>query len=156
MNTWRETECPTQCPEGQITQECECGTEYYRTGYCCNDMYQTTECAIPCTPQWQCNEWSSCTNGTQTRTCTDINQCGEPDYNETQSCGECTEGTTQNCTTIENCPGTQTCTNGTWETCQDIPEDNCPPKTNQQTTTILATILIIGIIILIITKTIER
>lgn len=29
-----------------------------------------------CTPNWQCTNWSACTLGTQTRTCTDTNVCG--------------------------------------------------------------------------------
>ena len=41
-----------------------------------------------CTPNWVCNEWSACTNSTQTRNCNDVNNCGislsKP--NTTQSC----------------------------------------------------------------------
>jgi hypothetical protein len=41
-----------------------------------------------CTEKWDCTDWSSCVNGTQTRTCTDANKCkttkNKP--NETQSC----------------------------------------------------------------------
>ncbi len=29
-----------------------------------------------CTENWNCNNWSSCNNGQQTRTCTDSNNCG--------------------------------------------------------------------------------
>ena len=29
-----------------------------------------------CSENWQCSEWSSCEDGTQTRTCTDLNDCG--------------------------------------------------------------------------------
>jgi len=29
-----------------------------------------------CTPSWTCGSWSSCSSGTQTRTCTDSNNCG--------------------------------------------------------------------------------
>jgi hypothetical protein len=41
-----------------------------------------------CTPNWQCNNWSSCANSQQARTCSDSNNCnttgGEPTL--TQSC----------------------------------------------------------------------
>ncbi len=29
-----------------------------------------------CTPNWQCDDWSACAEGTQTRTCVDSNVCG--------------------------------------------------------------------------------
>lgn len=29
-----------------------------------------------CTPNWTCTSWSTCSSGTQTRTCTDSNNCG--------------------------------------------------------------------------------
>ena len=29
-----------------------------------------------CTPSWDCTEWSECADGTQTKTCTDTNECG--------------------------------------------------------------------------------
>jgi len=32
--------------------------------------------APACVENWQCTEWSECINGTQTRTCTDLNACG--------------------------------------------------------------------------------
>jgi len=41
-----------------------------------------------CTESWSCTDWSSCTAGTQTKTCTDSNDCGtsfnKPD--ESRSC----------------------------------------------------------------------
>ena len=29
-----------------------------------------------CVEDWSCTDWSACVNGTQTRTCTDLNECG--------------------------------------------------------------------------------
>ncbi|MBI4426140.1 MAG: hypothetical protein HY567_01040, partial [Candidatus Kerfeldbacteria bacterium] len=29
-----------------------------------------------CAENWQCGDWSTCTNSQQTRTCTDQNSCG--------------------------------------------------------------------------------
>ena len=42
-----------------------------------------------CTPSWSCTAWSACSNGAQTRTCTDSNQCGtnEGKPAEAQGCG---------------------------------------------------------------------
>lgn len=41
-----------------------------------------------CTPNWQCISWSTCSNSTQTRTCTDSNSCGNDNGKPvlTQSC----------------------------------------------------------------------
>ncbi|GEM_PF-1255438 len=41
-----------------------------------------------CTPSWSCTAWSTCSNGQQTRTCTDSNNCGTTSGKpaESQSC----------------------------------------------------------------------
>jgi len=41
-----------------------------------------------CSENWECTDWSSCTSGQQTRTCTDSNSCGtiEDKPNEQQNC----------------------------------------------------------------------
>lgn len=41
-----------------------------------------------CAENWQCSEWSKCENGIQTRTCTDLSQCGttENKPSEEQQC----------------------------------------------------------------------
>jgi hypothetical protein len=41
-----------------------------------------------CTMAWSCSGWSACENGTQTRTCTDLNQCASDEGRptETQTC----------------------------------------------------------------------
>jgi len=79
---------------------------------------------VPCTPSWQCGDWTSCLTGSQSRMCNEVNQCDPNDLNrtETQNCGTCTSGQTQSCTT-ESCAGTQTCNaQGTWDSCmkQDL------------------------------------
>jgi len=38
-----------------------------------------------CTPSWNCSAWSECINDTQTKTCTDNNNC-KPDKEQSQSC----------------------------------------------------------------------
>ena len=42
-----------------------------------------------CTPEWECSEWSDCIDGSQTRECTDSNNCGDTFSKppETTSCG---------------------------------------------------------------------
>ncbi|MCH8328967.1 MAG: hypothetical protein IIB81_01080, partial [Nanoarchaeota archaeon] len=47
---------------------------------------------ITCTEQWQCTSWSNCINNTQTRTCSDINNCGTTTNKPTE---------TQQCSTTE-------------------------------------------------------
>lgn len=48
----------------------------------------STSPAPTCTESWSCTSWSTCTAGTQTRTCTDANNCGTTDTKpaESQSC----------------------------------------------------------------------
>lgn len=46
--------------------------------------------ALPeCTEDWSCTDWSECVEGTQTRICTDLNDCGTTisKPTESQSCG---------------------------------------------------------------------
>ncbi|MFH1664490.1 MAG: hypothetical protein ABH986_06860, partial [archaeon] len=130
--TYRTTPCPTDCSEGQITTQCYCDGTLFSTGYCCSDSHQTTQCS--CTENWVCGTWSSCLNGSQSRTCNDTNSCGtilnRPSL--TQSCGECTNNTTQGCTTNAGCSGTQLCSNNTWGSCTDTPGDSCPACTQGQ------------------------
>jgi len=65
--------CPA-CSQGQIVSRCTCGSTVYSTGYCCNNVWSSSACV--CTPSWQCTTWSACLNNIQTRTCTDVNNCG--------------------------------------------------------------------------------
>jgi hypothetical protein len=39
----------------------------------------------------------------------------------------CTNGSTKDCTTSDNCPGKRTCTSNVWAACIDTPNDGCPP-----------------------------
>ncbi|HEY4499385.1 MAG TPA: Ser-Thr-rich GPI-anchored membrane family protein [Candidatus Paceibacterota bacterium] len=47
---------------------------------------------VACIPNWQCNSWNICSNGQQTRTCTDSNNCGVSTNKPTvtQSCSQTT------------------------------------------------------------------
>src|SRR3989344_233998 len=76
-----------------------------------------------CVESWTtCSSWSVCSGGTQTRTCTDDNNCGTTNNKpaESQSCVEtCTDGQTRSCgSDVGECQvGTQTCTSGVWGSC---------------------------------------
>ncbi|MFH1256384.1 MAG: hypothetical protein V1494_03760 [Candidatus Diapherotrites archaeon] len=64
----------------------------------CSDSMDCPEslpgCETPCEESWSCTFWSSCVNGTQTRTCTDANECGTTTNKpaESQSCSTPGEG----------------------------------------------------------------
>lgn len=57
---------------------------------------------------------------------------GLPSGNQTgnQSAGGaaafCSYDESRSCVTSQNCPGTQTCASGQWDSCIDLPNDNCP------------------------------
>jgi len=55
-----------------------------------------------CVPNWQCNNWNTCTNSQQTRTCTDLNSCNTLTNKPTvtQSCTV----TNTTVTVIDTCP----------------------------------------------------
>lgn len=48
-----------------------------------------------CTPEWECGQWSECADGSQTRSCTDKNDCGtnegKPSLTQTCTMPEWTE-----------------------------------------------------------------
>ncbi|MFH0936502.1 MAG: hypothetical protein V1815_02385, partial [Candidatus Woesearchaeota archaeon] len=68
-------------------------------------------CQATCTSSWTCSDWSQCVSNTQTRTCTDSNNC-ESSYTESQQCTStpCAGICTQNpCSSYQSCtslPGT--------------------------------------------------
>ncbi len=78
-----------------------------------SDNYFSIISPIICTPNWTCGSWSTCTSNTQSRTCTDSNNCGV----ETNK-----SATTQSCTPTRT-PNWQI---GSWSICQN----------NQQTRTV--------------------
>ncbi len=91
----------------------------------------TTEPPPTCTESWSCGEWSICSGGSQTRTCTDANKCGTTTSKPTttQSCGDvipkCTESWSCGPWSPSTCPesGQQT------RTCTDA--NNCGTTTNK-------------------------
>lgn len=88
----RLTDCSiterTRCDNGCVNGECLSAPTNTQT-----DTSQTTVC----NPLWDCAAWGTCTNGIQTRTCTDKNNCnkltGKPQ--EKQACVSTTPYTPQ-------------------------------------------------------------
>jgi len=94
--------CTDECVSGE--RQCS-GAGYQICGNydsdSCTEWSEVTECAAgqicvngecsqaSCIPDWQCTDWSACSGGIQTRTCSDANGCGittgKPE--ESQSCG---------------------------------------------------------------------
>lgn len=60
-----------------------------------------------CSPNWSCTSWSTCLDGQQTRTCTDVNNCGVLTNKpaESQNCDS-------NCVENWACASWSTCLNG--------------------------------------------
>ena len=114
-----------------------------------------------CTPNWSCGDWSQCVNGKQTRTCTDLNNCGNISSKpvEIQSCNInivcptdvklCPDGSyikrglpnceflpcpSDTCTPNWSCGDWSQCVNGQQtRTCYDT--NNCGTTTNKPGTT---------------------
>lgn len=100
---------PDQCIDEVTLEEYYCeanGLEYeYYTcptscvdGACTGGTNETTNETTPppCVEDWKCNDWSSCVNSQQTRTCTDANDCGTTLNKpvEAQTCNPVTPPTT--------------------------------------------------------------
>ncbi|MBI4451563.1 right-handed parallel beta-helix repeat-containing protein, partial [Candidatus Woesearchaeota archaeon] len=68
----------TQC-SGNSVQQCVAGGRgctVWDTVQDCGELQcQNGQCVV-CQEQWQCTEWSACSSGSRTRTCTDANNCG--------------------------------------------------------------------------------
>jgi|ETNmetMinimDraft_2_1059921.scaffolds.fasta_scaffold32914_1 hypothetical protein len=48
----------------------------YLEKYPSNLDFEEDDSGTQCTENWQCSDWSTCTNNQQTKTCTDSNSCG--------------------------------------------------------------------------------
>jgi len=75
--------CALDCDvEDCINENCDLGIDD-----CLNNPEECGEC---CIEEWNCTEWSACSDGTQTMTCIDNSACGtiEDKPTESQSCGD--------------------------------------------------------------------
>lgn len=87
-----------------------------------NTINNSPDGNVSCSESWTCGAWAPCTNETQTRVCTETNNCGT----ETNK-----PITSQNCT--GNCVEDWTC--GAWTTCTNGTQTRiCTDKSNCQTT----------------------
>jgi hypothetical protein len=76
---------------GNILTEYYCDSAYIKSeSKTCDNGCENGRCkfATTCTPSWTCGSWSACSNSSQSRTCTDSNNCGVITNKpaETQSC----------------------------------------------------------------------
>ncbi len=77
-------------------ERCECAqiVSCIDSDNCCPlgcDYTRDSDCEEPkCQESWSCGNWSECSDGTQTRTCADLNSCGTEGLKptETQPCEE--------------------------------------------------------------------
>jgi len=101
-NGCRENRTITQNCSGSCTPSWSCSWNQCGLGsnqeYVCTDIYNcnpsnstyTAQLRPCCVEDWQCTSWGKCEYGTQTRTCTDSENCGT-EFNkpaETQNCEE--------------------------------------------------------------------
>jgi len=143
--TGHENPCVNTTCEDSITV-CPDGYQANCSNVCDPATGQCSLCTLDCTDHekcvenWQCTEWSDCVNGTQIRTCNDINNCNTTENKplENQSCvilpscnltcGICQElnSTTCSCMDISPCCGNSVCESE--EDCSSCPIDcgNCP------------------------------
>jgi len=56
------TGCPSSC-SSQVIEDCD-------------DSISNINAECTCVSNWSCSEWSTCSNDKQTRTCTDLSNCG--------------------------------------------------------------------------------
>ena len=92
-NCANSVDCP--CPSGQTCDNGICTTPSGPL------IVPTT-----CEEDWTCTEWSDCANDTQTRICTDLNECGTNNSKPTEI---------QECVIPEECVENWTCSE--WSTC---------------------------------------
>jgi len=80
---------------------------------------------ISCESNWNCTQWTNCTNNVKTRTCVDLNDCSPPTTEPTLqiSCNE-------NCTSNWDCTNWSECSEGVkTRTCVD--KNNCRGEDTQ-------------------------
>jgi len=81
------------------------------------------ESVLVCFENWTCSSWTNCTNSQQTRTCTDVNNCGTT-ANKPVVAQACTSSCTQGWVCYDDW---SSCSDGKQtRTCQ--PTGNCEPK----------------------------
>ncbi len=77
---------------------------------CTSSIIETQSCEMPisCSENWTCDEWTTCADSLQTRTCSDLNSCGTTTDKPSES---------QSCEMPISCSENWTCDE--WTTCAD-------------------------------------
>ncbi len=92
---------------------CSSNNKLATKSYRCPNKCSNGQCiSSSCTPLWQCSNWSSCVSNIQTRSCTDVNNCGNNTNKpiETQSCSTCnSDGTDLNNICRTSCGASSYC-----------------------------------------------
>ncbi|MDZ4256372.1 MAG: penicillin acylase family protein, partial [archaeon] len=74
-NACQSSEDCFTCPQDCGTCQPFCGDSVCDATETCSTC--ESDCGVcECTENWFCTDWGPCTNGTQTRSCTDLNACG--------------------------------------------------------------------------------
>lgn len=140
------------CPDTSSGFGCSISGDYFIvTGLDHSAVEEFAEgTSTACTPNWDCTDWSTCTNGQQTKTCTDLNFCnttsGKPP--ESQSCGD-------TCTTVWNCTAwaPSTCPRNQTQTRFCTDNNNCQSDKSETRTcefkshTLLIIIIVVGVLL---------
>lgn len=100
---------------GKSNAYCSVGTTYKSRDVCsASETCSNGSCVAKedntasCTPNWNCNSWSSCVNNQQVRSCYDTNYCGVTSGAPAQ---------TQSCITIDQTTCTPNWSCGSWTAC---------------------------------------
>ena len=90
--------------------------EYESWGVTRHDV-STSSSVITCDQRWDCDEWLSCVAATQTRTCTDVNECDTDESTKTEQ-KTCVAGTLPDqpqtlpaCVYVWDCTSWSSCSN---------------------------------------------
>jgi len=80
-NVTNDNDCTATCPNGicGTSENCgNCAADCSCTGNSvCQPLNSGSDIkGCLCTTNWVCSDWSACSSGTQTRTCSDANNCG--------------------------------------------------------------------------------
>jgi hypothetical protein len=123
---------PTKCPSGQVCQQTHDTNLVYVNG-AVQTVTTLTGSECTCVTNWQCTDWSGCSGGQQTKTCTDSNNCGtsenEPSLTQACTCtpnyqcgawGACTSSGTQQRT----CTDSNSCNCKLYNRCNLIPDNS--------------------------------
>lgn len=129
--SWYEEDCYDVQPVCsadffELCDETTCGGA---GGYWYDNECNEEEQVVTCTENWVCGNWGACTDGSQTRECSDTAGCNSTVNTESQECVVCgdgiigtgetceSNGTQTNACITNGYTGIQTCSSCNWGTC---------------------------------------